>query len=316
MVPSKFAAAADPSNAVAELRAAGLHVELIDDPADVSVAAFSHLTDRRARELADAQNGTFVAEGVLVVARALELMASGRLVVDTVVANSAGLSRLRDSLLSCVRPGPDSRDLPRVLLVPTPVLREVAGFNVHRGVLALVRRWPLLALDDLLADPWRLVLAAEDVVDGENMGALFRNGSAFGVDAIVVSQRSIDPLYRRCVRVSMGESMSLPWTRVADSAWPDALLGVTRAAGAELVVLSPAGERAADDYACERAEAAATGKPLRPLLVAVGSEGPGASDELLAAADVRVRIPMRRSVDSLNVATAAAVALYALTSAR
>jgi tRNA G18 (ribose-2'-O)-methylase SpoU len=144
-----------------------------------------------------------------------------------------------------------------------------------------------------------LVLMAEGVTDNENLGALFRNAAAFGVDGVVVDATSADPLYRRSVRVSMGHVLRLPFTRVPEAGEAVARL---QALGFEVLALTPRVE--AEDVGTVRR------RPRQALLV--GAEGPGLSEGALRAADRRVRIAMSGGVDSLNVATAAAVALHHL----
>jgi tRNA G18 (ribose-2'-O)-methylase SpoU len=142
------------------------------------------------------------------------------------------------------------------------------------------------------------VLVIEAVNDLENLGSLFRNAAALGVTGVVLCPQTADPLYRRPVRVSLGHVLRVPFARA--SAWPAALDAI-RAAGFELIALSPSGtERIAD--------VAVTNKPA----LVVGAEGPGLSSAALAAADRTVRIPMASGVDSLNVATAAAIAMQQL----
>ena len=184
-------------------------------------------------------------------------------------------------------------DIP-VFVADRDVLESIVGFDVHRGVLALADRPPDRDADSLLQRASR-VLVIDGITDTENMGALFRNAAAFGVDAVVLDELSCDPLLRRCVRVSVGTVLRVPFAR--NAAWPVRLL----VHGIPVLALTPSGEtRLGDVVASER------------FALAVGAEGTGLSAEILDSADVRVRIPMAPGVDSLNVATAAAVALYGL----
>ena len=184
-------------------------------------------------------------------------------------------------------------DIP-VFVADRDVLESIVGFDVHRGVLALADRPPDRDADSLLQRASR-VLVIDGITDTENMGALFRNAAAFGVDAVVLDELSCDPLLRRCVRVSVGTVLRVPFAR--NAAWPVRLL----VHGIPVLALTPSGEtRLGDVVAPER------------FALAVGAEGTGLSAEILDSADVRVRIPMAPGVDSLNVATAAAVALYGL----
>jgi tRNA G18 (ribose-2'-O)-methylase SpoU len=150
------------------------------------------------------------------------------------------------------------------------------------------------------------VAVLEGVNDHENLGALFRNAAALGVDAVLLGPRCSDPLYRRSVRVSMGHVLRVPFVELPGP-WP-ASLDVLKAAGLRVAALTPAAD--AQPLTAQPFTAASpTGQRVAVLL---GAEGPGLTPEALAAADVRLRIPMAPGVDSLNVATAAAVAFHAL----
>jgi tRNA G18 (ribose-2'-O)-methylase SpoU len=192
------------------------------------------------------------------------------------------------------------------VFVATPeVLAEVAGFSVHRGVLALGRRRPEAVTSGRAGLPvWeraRLVAVIEGVNDHENLGALFRNAAAFGVGAALLDPTTADPLYRRAIRVSVGRVLRVPFARLAP--WPEALEAL-RADGFTLVALTPHG-----DETVSHAAAALNGQRVATL---VGAEGHGLSAAAVACADRRVRIPLAAGVDSLNVATAAAVAWHRL----
>jgi tRNA G18 (ribose-2'-O)-methylase SpoU len=228
-----------------------------------------------------------VAEGAHAVVR---LLASGRPV------RSVLLDRIRLEAL-----GPRLADVGApVLVADQPTLRAVAGFPVHRGVLAAADRWPLPDPASMLAGA-RRVAVVEDVNDHENLGVIFRSAGSLGLDAVLLSPRCCDPLYRRSVRVSMGHVVTVPWTRLEP--WPEAL-DVLRRAGFRLVALTPAaGAEPLAAFDCG---------PVERVAVLLGAEGPGLSAAVLAAADHRVTIPMRTPGDSLNVASAAAIAFYAV----
>jgi tRNA G18 (ribose-2'-O)-methylase SpoU len=181
-------------------------------------------------------------------------------------------------------------------------MEAVSGVHFHRGVLAVAERPELPAVADLVAGARRL-LVLEAVNDHENIGALFRNAAAFGVDAVVLDPTTSDPLYRRSTRVSLGHVLRVPFARVPDGGWP-AALDELRRAGVTTVALTPS----ADAEPLGRIVADA---PPRVALV-LGAEGPGLTSPALAATERRVRIPMAPGVDSVNVATAAAIALSAL----
>jgi tRNA G18 (ribose-2'-O)-methylase SpoU len=180
------------------------------------------------------------------------------------------------------------------------LLSEVVGFRVTRGVLASADR-PAAPDVSVLLSAARRVAVLESLNDFENLGALFRNAAAFGVDAVLLDPQCADPLYRRSVRVSMGHVLQVPFA-VLPGAWPSSL-SLLRDARFSLLGLTP-------DPSADRLRDV---EPPARWAVLLGAEGPGLSREALAAADLRVRIPMAPGVDSLNVATAAAVAFAHLT---
>ena len=253
----------------------------VDDPADPRLADYAALRDADLRD-------AFIAEGALVVRQLLRSPYR----VRSVLVTPRKLAALEDALPTDVT----------VYVAPRPLLRAVVGFDLHRGAVAAADRRPPADPVAVVARA-RSLLVVEDVSDAENMGSLFRNAAAFGVDAVLLSPTCCDPLYRRAVRVSMGHVLHVPFTTL--SPWPDALDTVVRAAGFTMVALTPGA--GAVDVGDVR-------PPERPALL-VGAEGPGLSEEVLALADVRVRIPMRPGVDSLNVATAAAIAFHRLVDA-
>lgn len=261
-------------------------VVTVDDPADPRVADYVALTDvelRRHREVAE---GLFIAEGEKVVRRAL---AAGH-VPRSVLLAPRWLDRMADIL--------DTVEAP-VYVATQDVLERISGFRVHRGPLAAMHRPPLPEAADLVRDA-RRVLVLEDVVDHTNVGAVFRTAAAFGFDAVLLSPRCADPLYRRAVKVSMGAVLTLPWTRLSDwYAGPDLL----REAGLTVLALTPAPDALALPDV--------PGEAVRRCALLLGTEGDGLSQHWQEAADLRVRIPVAPGVDSLNLAAAAAVACYA-----
>lgn len=187
-----------------------------------------------------------------------------------------------------------------VYVVAQELVERIAGFHFHRGALATADRLPMRPLAEVVRGS-RLVLVVEGVNDTENLGALFRNAAAFGVGAVVLDPTCADPLYRRAVRVSMGHVLQVPFTRA--EVWP-AAVGELQRLGFEVLALTPTAT--AGDARVIRPD------PEVARAVMVGAEGPGLSDAALAAADRRVRIRMAPGIDSLNVATAAAVTLHYL----
>jgi tRNA G18 (ribose-2'-O)-methylase SpoU len=255
-----------------------MRIVRIDDPADPRLHDFLDLRDTAMRAAREPAEGFFLAEGELTIRRAVAAGYRARAVLTT--------DRWLESLLDV-----DAA----TYVVPLEVLQATTGFPVHRGVLASFERSPLPPLEDVVAG--RRVVVLEDLVDHTNVGAIFRSAAALGWDGAFVTPRCGDPLYRRAVRTSMGAVFTLPWTRIDHRTGPGAL----RAAGCALVALTP--EDATDLDAFDA--------PERIALV-VGTEGPGVSRRWLGSADARVRIPMHAGMDSLNVSTAAAIAMYAL----
>jgi tRNA G18 (ribose-2'-O)-methylase SpoU len=180
------------------------------------------------------------------------------------------------------------------------MLERVTGFHVHRGVLASFHRQPLPPASEVLAKGRRVVIL-EDVNNHTNLGAIFRGAAALGIDGVLLSPTCADPLYRRSVRVSMGEVFAIPYAKL--DPWPQALSEV-RDAGYTLLALTPSPGAVPIQQLTQT-------QRLRSALL-LGAEGAGLTEAAIRASDVRVVIPMRRNVDSLNVAAAAAVAFWEL----
>jgi tRNA G18 (ribose-2'-O)-methylase SpoU len=259
----------------------------IEDPADPRLDEYRNLRDADARRATEAEHGFFVAEGVSVIRRVLQSEHPLRSVL------------LLPGRATELRPALAVSDA-EVYVADRAVLAGVAGFDVHRGALAIVERRPPPTLATVLSGA-RLIAVLEGLTDHENLGAIARSASALGVDALLLDPTCADPLYRRCVRVSMGEILFVPWTRLAP--WPDALRDV-HAAGFTLVALTPALDAADLDTAL-------AGRPGRVALL-LGSEATGLSAAALAVADTFARIAIRPDVDSLNVGHAAAIAFHAV----
>jgi tRNA G18 (ribose-2'-O)-methylase SpoU len=254
-----------------------VHIVPVTDPAAPELRDYTELTDVVRRRLREPAEGIYLAESVKVIERAF---AAGHHPRSVLV-----LEKWLPEIEQLFAPW----NVP-VYVGTTEVLEAVTGFVMHRGALAAMHRPVLPPVADLL-------------LDHTNVGAIFRAVAGMGADAVLVTPRCADPLYRRSVRVSMGAVLQVPWTRLGewDTAAPE-----LRAAGFELAAL------ALDDRAIDLA-AFARNPPSRVALV-LGTEGDGLSRAALEAADTVVTIPMDHGVDSLNVAAAAAVALWALRS--
>ncbi|MFC4950379.1 TrmH family RNA methyltransferase [Pseudonocardia sp. GCM10023141] len=256
----------------------------VGDPADPRVDDYRDLTAADRRPDRPGGRGLVIAEGVVVVRRLLDS--------PFPVRSLLGVPRRLDELA----PDIAALDVP-AYAADADTMAAVVGFHLNRGVLAVADRARPVDVAEL-ARSARVLAVLEAVNDHENLGALFRNAAALGVDGVLLGPRCSDPLYRRSVRVSMGHVLRVPFGELAGP-WP-AALGVLRAAGMRVAALSPAGS-------VPLTESGLRGERVALLL---GAEGPGLTAEALAAADVRVRIPMASGVDSLNVATAAAVAFH------
>lgn len=261
----------------------------IHDPHDPRVADYLGLTDVVLRTRLEPPHGLFIAEGELVIRRAL---ATGYRPRSLLLSSTL---TTRDDLAAAGA----AAGAPVYLGTPE-VLERITGFHVHRGALGAFARRSLPDPAALLARAGR-VAVLEDITSTTNLGAIFRCAAALGIDAVLLNPTCADPLYRRSVRVSMGQVLVVPSARLPG--WPDSLERV-RAAGFTLLALTPAPD--AEPLQAVRPA------PTDRLAVLLGSEGPGLSAAALAAADRRVRITMTAGVDSLNVAAAAAIAFWEL----
>jgi tRNA G18 (ribose-2'-O)-methylase SpoU len=282
----------------------------VGDASDSRLADYVGLTDVHLRRSLEAAHGLFMAEGEKVIRRAIMAGYPVRslLVTDGRLAGPTGLAALcRDSQApaAVLASGGRPPQTPPVYVVPPEVAERLTGYRVHRGALASMHRRPLPSAAGVLA-PARRILILEDLVDHGNVGAIFRCAAALGVDAVILSPRCADPLYRRSVKVSMGAVFAVPYARMTD--WYGGLAGL-RAAGHRLLALTP------DQSATPIDKASMAGR----VALMLGTEGDGLSSRWLHAADEAVCIPMRASamaagVDSLNVVAAAAIACSALVS--
>ncbi|QJY45233.1 TrmH family RNA methyltransferase [Pseudonocardia broussonetiae] len=259
----------------------------VADPADPRLDDYRDLTTADRRPDRPGGRGLVIAEGVVVVRRLLD----SPYPVRSLLGVPRRLDELADDLVHV--------DVP-AYAADAGTMATAVGFHLNRGVLAVAdRAAPVDAA--ALARSARTLAVLEGVNDHENLGSLFRNAAALGVDGVLLGPRCADPLYRRSVRVSMGHVLRVPFAELTGE-WP-AALGMLREAGLTVAALTPAPDAV---------PLAAAGLGGRRVALLLGAEGPGLTDEALAAADVRVRIPMASGVDSLNVATAAAVAFHAV----
>lgn len=260
----------------------------IDDPADSRIEAYR---DIRERDLVG-RAGLFVAEG--------------RVVIEKLVASPAHrpLSLLiaahRIDSVADILTGLD--DETPVFAASQRVVDAVAGFPLHRGLLAIGQRVDPPGADALLASlPARAnVLVLAGISNHDNMGGIFRNAAAFGVGAILIDSDCCDPLYRKAIRVSVGAALLVPFARLSRG---EDVLGLLERHGFPPIALTPRGDVALADLTVSERHA-----------VLLGSEGPGLPADLMARA-LTVRIPMANAFDSINVATTSGIVLHHLVSA-
>ncbi|WP_298227311.1 RNA methyltransferase [Gryllotalpicola sp.] len=270
-------------------------IETLDDP---MLADYTSLTDVALRRVLEPAGGLYLAESTKVIERALEAghVPRSMLVPEQWVAEAEALLA-RHAQNTHSAPLPD--DFP-VYTGPDAVLQRLTGFHLHRGAMAAMHRPELPAVAAVLAGARRVIIL-DGLVDHTNVGAIFRSAAGLGADAVLVTPTCADPLYRRSVRVSMGTVLQVPWTRLPE--WPDAA-DELHAAGFHIAALALADDAVALDVF-------AAAPPERVALV-LGAEGDGLGRRALAVADTTVTIPMLHGVDSLNVAAASAVAMWAL----
>jgi tRNA G18 (ribose-2'-O)-methylase SpoU len=264
----------------------GLDVQDVTDPDDSRLDDFRDLNSVDRRPDLPTGKGLVIAEGVLVVQR----MLASRFTPHALLGTDRRLAELEDDLGGTA--APFYRTSPEVMA-------KVVGFHLNRGVLAAARRVPEPSVTEVIESA-RTVAVLEGVNDHENLGSIFRNAAGLGVDAVLFGGGCADPLYRRAVRVSMGHALLVPYARAAE--WPNDLM-LLRESGFRIYAMTPQREASA------LAEAMAAAVDER-VAVLVGAEGPGLSRAALRLSDAWVRVPMSRGTDSLNVATAAALAFY------
>ncbi|MFE7405793.1 TrmH family RNA methyltransferase [Isoptericola sp. NPDC057559] len=268
-------------------------VTRVTDPADPRLHDYTDLKDVKLRSAREPAEGLYMAESSSVIRRALEAGHRPR----SFLMGEKWLDSMADVLDAYP-------DVP-VFVGGDDVVQRITGFHLHRGALAAMHRPVLPSVHELVAGARggagaRRVAVLEDIVDHTNVGAIFRSAAALGVDAVLVSPRCADPLYRRSVRVSMGTVFQVPWTRL--ESWPGDLRALQED-GFTVAALALADDAVSlDDVVAD---------PPERLALVLGTEGDGLSRGAVDTADLVVTIPMAGGVDSLNVAAASAVAFWA-----
>jgi tRNA G18 (ribose-2'-O)-methylase SpoU len=259
-------------------------VEQVTAIGDPRLGDYVSLRDVQLRTSLEAEHGLFIAEGEKVVRRAVE---AGYAVRSFLMA-PRWLTSLADVL--------DAAGGVPCYVADEALIEQVTGFHVHRGALAAMHRRPLPTVEEVLGRATRIIVC-EDLVDHANVGTIFRCAAGLGMDAVLLSPRCADPLYRRSVKVSMGAVFAVAYARITD--WYGGLVRL-REAGFQVLALTPAADAVPieDVVHTER------------MALVLGSEGAGLSDRWMATADQRVVIPLAPGIDSLNVTAAAAIGAY------
>ena len=257
---------------------------------------YARLTETQLRSSHGIENSLFIAESPHVIERALDAgcVPESLLMLPKMLD---GREKGQEILARC-------GDVP-VYVAEEDCLKQITGFPLTRGVLCAMRRPPLPKAEELLEDSTRIVVL-EDVMNPTNLGAIFRSAAAMGMDAILLTPASTDPLYRRCIRVSMGTVFQIPWAWISEELtdWPDWGMELLRRHGFKTAAMALRNESVSIDCPALTAE--------KKLAVVLGTEGDGLADRTIADCDYTVRIPMAHGVDSLNVAAAGAVAFWQL----
>ena len=263
----------------------------IEDFQAPELDVYARLTENQLLNRADPHNGLFIAESPNVIDRALD---AGCVPVSLLLERKHIEGQAAGILARC-------GEVP-VYTAPLPVLTQLTGFPLTRGVLCAMRR-PTLPTPAEICAGARRIAVLENIMNPTNLGAIFRSAAALNMDAVLLTPACCDALYRRCVRVSMGTVFQVPWTYLEDD-WPNPGLETLRALGFRSAAMALTDQsvniRDARLHAEER------------LAIVLGTEGDGLSAETIARCDYTVKIPMSHGVDSLNVAAASAVAFWEL----
>ena len=261
---------------------------------------YARLTETQLRSSHGIENSLFIAESPHVIERALDAgcVPESLLMLPKMLD---GREKGQEILARC-------GDVP-VYVAEEGCLKQLTGCPLTRGVLCAMRRPPLPNAEDLLKSSTRIVIL-EDVMNPTNLGAIFRSAAAMGMDAILLTPASTDPLYRRCIRVSMGTVFQIPWAWIGEELtdWPGPGMQLLREYGFRTAAMALRDESVSIDHPALLAE--------EKLAVVLGTEGDGLADRTIADCDYTVKIPMAHGVDSLNVAAAGAVAFWQLGNAR
>ena len=255
---------------------------------------FARLTEGQLRSRRDSEKSLFIAESPKVIERALN---AGYEPVSLLTERKHIEGQAKEIIARC-------GEIP-VYTADRELLAGLTGYQLTRGVLCAMRRRELPSVEELCQNARRIAVL-ESIVDSTNVGAIFRSAAALNVDAVLVTPTCCDPLYRRCVRVSMGTVFQVPWTRIGEdhTQWPQPGMERLQRLGFKTAAMALRDDSfSIDDPALQQEE---------KLAIILGTEGDGLSPQTIADCDYTVRIPMSHEVDSLNVAAASAVAFWEL----
>ena len=268
-------------------------VEITDFTAP-ELDVFARLTEAQLYNRRFTENGLFIAESPNVILRALD---AGYIPVSLLMERKHVEGQAKEVIERCA-------GVP-VFTSSLDVLTQLTGFQLTRGVLCAMRRRPLPTVEEICSNARRITVL-EDVMNPTNLGAIFRSAAALGIDAVLLTPASTDPLYRRSARVSMGTVFQVPWTYNGDNPedWPYPGLDRVRNMGFKTAAMALSDNSISIDSPILHSE--------ERLAIVLGTEGDGLSDKTIAECDYTVKIPMYHGVDSLNVAAASAVAFWEL----
>ena len=256
---------------------------------------YARLSENQLLNRCEPEKGMFIAESPRVIERALD---AGYRPVSCLVEKRHIEGEAKEIIRRCGEIG----NVP-VYTAEFDVLTQLTGFKLTRGMLCAMRRPPLPEVRQICEGSRRIAIL-ENVVNPTNVGAIFRSAAALGIDAVLLTYDSSDPLYRRAVRVSMGTVFQIPWTFFEKDAWPEKEIRILRELGFRTAAMALRDDSVSIDNPQLLAE--------EKLAVILGTEGDGLASSTIADCDYTVRIPMSHGVDSLNVAAASAVAFWEL----
>lgn len=255
---------------------------------------YARLTENQLLNRAEPQKGIFIAESPKVIERALD---AGCVPISILVEKKHIEGEAHEVIARC-------GDIP-VYTAAFEVLTKLTGFQLTRGMLCAMYRPALPSVNRVCSGAQRIAIL-ENIVNPTNVGAIFRSAAALGIDAVLLTPASSNPLYRRAIRVSMGTVFQIPWTYIGqeDCQWPEQGMQLLQELGFKTAAMALSDDSITIDDARLMQE--------EKLAIVLGTEGDGLSDDTIAKCDYTVRIPMSGGVDSLNVAAASAVAFWQL----